>query len=275
MTGQVFAGSVRRTLAILGAVFVFLGLAGVAPAGIITWGTPTTVSGDSDVDTTGTLLYAYNIGTSSVTATTVNGVTFAAFAFPGVNDGSATVTVDSVNFTESPAILHSYDASTLGTNALPFGGLSPAYKTMLSTGGTAMQDATITATFGGLTVGHQYRLQWWTSNPKNGLGYFSETFATTTAGSGGNQVTLDSNSTNSDGGFGQFVIGTFTADATSQTFTLDSPAGNTSPLINGFQVRVVSAPVPEIDPAGMVSVLALVTGALGLLERRRLKAKAA
>jgi len=35
------------------------------------------------------------------------------------------------------------------------------------------------------------------------------------------------------------------------------------------------APVPEIDPAGMGSVLALVTGALGLLERRRLKAKVA
>jgi hypothetical protein len=33
--------------------------------------------------------------------------------------------------------------------------------------------------------------------------------------------------------------------------------------------------VPEIDPAGMGSVLALVTGALGLLERRRLKAKVA
>jgi hypothetical protein len=31
------------------------------------------------------------------------------------------------------------------------------------------------------------------------------------------------------------------------------------------------APVPEIDPAGMGSVLALVTGTLGLLERRRLK----
>ena len=35
------------------------------------------------------------------------------------------------------------------------------------------------------------------------------------------------------------------------------------------------APVPEIDPAGMGSVLALVTGALGLLERRRMKAKLA
>lgn len=30
--------------------------------------------------------------------------------------------------------------------------------------------------------------------------------------------------------------------------------------------------VPEIDPSGMASVIALVTGALGLLERRRLKA---
>jgi hypothetical protein len=33
--------------------------------------------------------------------------------------------------------------------------------------------------------------------------------------------------------------------------------------------------VPEIDPAGMGSVLALVTGALGFIERRRLKAKLA
>jgi hypothetical protein len=34
----------------------------------------------------------------------------------------------------------------------------------------------------------------------------------------------------------------------------------------------ISLSVPEIDPAGMGSVLALITGALGLLERRRLKA---
>ena len=38
---------------------------------------------------------------------------------------------------------------------------------------------------------------------------------------------------------------------------------------------VVALSVPEIDPAGMGSVLALVTGALGLLERRRLKVKLA
>ena len=45
------------------------------------------------------------------------------------------------------------------------------------------------------------------------------------------------------------------------------PIGQSSQRITG----ALSA-VPEIDPAGMGSVLALVTGALGLLERRRLKA---
>jgi len=44
----------------------------------------------------------------------------------------------------------------------------------------------------------------------------------------------------------------------SETLTADSPSC-----------------VPEIDPAGMSSVLALVTGALGLLERRRLKGRLA
>jgi formylglycine-generating enzyme required for sulfatase activity len=47
---------------------------------------------------------------------------------------------------------------------------------------------------------------------------------------------------------------------------------------SGFRLaRSVSDPsaVPEIDPAGMGSVLALVTGALGLIERRRLKPKRA
>lgn len=38
----------------------------------------------------------------------------------------------------------------------------------------------------------------------------------------------------------------------------------------GLQITA-STPVPEIDPAGLGSVLALVTGALGLLERRRSK----
>ena len=46
---------------------------------------------------------------------------------------------------------------------------------------------------------------------------------------------------------------------------------------SGLSIATMSSPsgVPEIDPTGMGSVAALLTGALGLLERRRLKANAA
>lgn len=49
-------------------------------------------------------------------------------------------------------------------------------------------------------------------------------------------------------------------------------AGQSSVSLSGSSLVLNiqgSAPVPEIDPAGMGSVLALVTGTLGLLERRR------
>jgi formylglycine-generating enzyme required for sulfatase activity len=51
------------------------------------------------------------------------------------------------------------------------------------------------------------------------------------------------------------------------------PAGQQQNGLNGFRLASpLSGPsgVPEIDPAGLGSVLALVTGALGLLERRRI-----
>jgi len=44
---------------------------------------------------------------------------------------------------------------------------------------------------------------------------------------------------------------------------------------NSLAISYSPAAVPEIDPAGMGAVLALVTGALGLLERRRLKVRLA
>ncbi|MSR25471.1 MAG: hypothetical protein EXS06_00415 [Planctomycetaceae bacterium] len=60
-----------------------------------------------------------------------------------------------------------------------------------------------------------------------------------------------------------------------------APSGNIVVYVNSQGGRinlggvtvsaVTTSAVPEIDPAGLGSVLALVTGALGLLERRRLK----
>lgn len=61
----------------------------------------------------------------------------------------------------------------------------------------------------------------------------------------------------------------FFADNSGQTGLLDD---NDEALVVPFStlsLSPASAGVPEIDPAGMGSVLALVTGALSLLERRR------
>ena len=53
-----------------------------------------------------------------------------------------------------------------------------------------------------------------------------------------------------------------------ETGLLSGPGGLSGARLRNLYVLSI---VPEIDPAGMGSVLAMVTGALGLLERRRLK----
>ena len=75
-----------------------------------------------------------------------------------------------------------------------------------------------------------------------------------------------------------------TTDATSQfgdygfaALSMDGGASYSNVLFTAVapQGNAPAVGVPEIDPAGFGSVAALVTGALGLIERRRLKAKAA
>jgi len=240
-----------------------------ARAGQIAWETPQGIASDGDVLTTGSLVYAYNIGdagpTGAVSATTVNGVTFAAFGVP--RGGVQSVTVGHLTLTESPYDLYPYDS--FGSTSAPYSGLSTAYKTLLDQAVSASAPGTITVTLGGLTNAQAYSVQWWTNDS-------SLTYGSLTTASGVSSVTLDPNTTDTVGGLGQYVIGSFTASGTTQSFTLTGSAGHDPnfdfPMISGLQVRTASAPVPEIGPAGLGSVLALVTGALGLLERRRKRA---
>ena len=57
-------------------------------AALITWGSATTISGDTDVSTSGTLVGAFNIGGTGVPSTTVNGVTFQSFAVGSTTGGT-------------------------------------------------------------------------------------------------------------------------------------------------------------------------------------------
>lgn len=69
-------------------------------------------------------------------------------------------------------------------------------------------------------------------------------------------------------------VSAFTSDSGGVTYPTSAgdlvftPSTNPNGPVT-FNAVIGSAGVPEIDPAGLGSVLALVTGALGLLERRR------
>jgi hypothetical protein len=91
----------RLTQSIASAFFLaacFVALASVRPASAasITWGSAQNITGDSNIMTTGSFIYAYNFGPDSVTAT-INGVTFSGRAvgtsLPSVNFGDGTISV--------------------------------------------------------------------------------------------------------------------------------------------------------------------------------------
>jgi hypothetical protein len=239
--------------------------AGPPPAANITWGSAQNITGDSDVSTLGTLLYAYNAGGSGVSSATVNGVTFSTYVFPFYGSTSTTTT-GNVTFTESPDFLSSYN--NLGPDSAPFSNLSPSYQTLLSSGGSAGLADTITGTFGGLTAGNDYLIQWWSNDSASTFGgVFVQTQASQIGGN--STVTLDSNLSNSVGELGQYAIGTFTATSSSVAFNLNSVTG--LPLINAFQVRdVTSAAVPE--PGQVAASLLLLFGIGGYVWLKRRKA---
>lgn len=241
----------------LGSILLLLcacaGIDSLAGAATITWGTPQTISGDSDVSTVGTLVYAYNFGPffgpATVVSSTVNGITFE--AFPITHPTS--VTVGSVTISESPANLIGFNVLSVTGS---YGALSPAYRAVLNGGAGAGFPDTVTLSLGGLSAGQQYLFQWWASNAAN------IPPVTTVTGSATSLVTLDSNFTDTDGGLGQFVTGTFTADGTTQSIAFTG-AGQ-SPLINAFQIRAV----PE--PSTYVMALAgLACGGCAMRRRKR------
>jgi hypothetical protein len=234
------------------------------PVAPITWEPAKNITGDSDVSTLGTLLYAYNIGAAGVASTTVNGVHFSSFAFPP-DQSNQTVTVGDLTFTENPGLLIS--SNLLSSVSGNFSSLSSDYQTLLGTGGSADQGGTIGATLGGLTVGQNYLIQWWSNDSALLYGGF---FAQTEASQDGNPstVTLDSNLPNSMGGLGQYAIGTFTATDSFVNFNLNGIGG--LPLINAFQIRdVTSAAVPE--PGQVAASLLLLAGIGGYVWLKRRK----
>ena len=232
-------------------------------AALMTWQTPVTISGDSDVSTVGTLDRAYLLGGAygvTTAAATANGVTFQPFqgwTNHGFGPVRQTWTVGQTTLGDSSGSLY-LDGGTNTSASAPFANLSSSYQSILAN--EAFNDnadwsllSPLKLTLNGLTIGQEYLFETWVSDPRAASGSRSERVTSGGALSG----VLYFNASASDGGLGQYLIGTFTADATSQVVTYSAYVGGLA-QVNAFQLRSVSTPEP-----GTLGLLA--TGLMGLL----------
>jgi fibronectin-binding autotransporter adhesin len=192
-------------------------LSPAAYAATINFAAPQDCTADTDVLSTGLLRYAY---TWNNTARTVNGVNFVVAGTSATTPNGGNVSLSGFNTVNQTAFT---------STAAPFTNLSAAYKGMLlgsvfTTGNTAA-----TATLNNLTPGASYIVQIWCSDPRAA----TATRATTVT-SGMNTTPLDYNVGNVGGGVGQSVVGSFIADASTQSFTVSGGASN---QINALQLR--------------------------------------
>lgn len=211
-----------------------------ANAANIIWQTPTTISGASDVNTTGTFFGSWAPGNDYGSPNRsddhpVNGVTFAAygtgtnFAFSGEN-----TSMDRHNGFASP---NTPDAS---------------YNYLLTVSMFNWNQTPLTVSWDNMTPGYTYLLQAWVNDGRTGANAFSSTFT------GGINVSDPVNGGSGVVGTpGQFIIGTFVADAATQSFTM-SPGI----MMNLVQVRTIA--VPEPSALGLLAI-----GVIGICGFRR------
>ena len=189
-----------------------------ASADVVTWGAAQNTSAPGDVSTNGRLVEAINLVGSSLVpgSTTVNGVFF-------TNDDTLLSEASTDDFLAEDAT--GDDAYDALIGSLDYGG-GPS--TSIEVGS------------GNLIVGARYEIQLWYTDLRG----LAANFAMTYGDGNGNTVTLDANT----GGFGQFALGTFTADATTQTLTLVT-SGFGNGHLNAYQIRAL-VPVEIIHTEG-------------------------
>jgi hypothetical protein len=232
---------------ILVALLGILGVTYTADAGKITWSGQSLITGDSDVSTQGSLVYAYSLGDNMTPV--VNGVSFA----PAVsNNGSP-----NYDYSDSNVLLHNY-IQFIGFGAPSTVASGSQYASLLNSAGYAPNAGNDMVFTLNVTPGQSYLLQLW-ANDARGAHVGSIETATDLSGGAAGGLTIAEAYTTGFGG--TFISGTFTADSSSEIVTIDGSVDEQQ--INAFQLRNIT-PTPE--PA---SGLLFAIGLAGLAVRRR------
>lgn len=210
-----------------------------ARGAVITWQDVQTIATDTDVlkGSKGTV-YAYylNNNHSLVNPIVVNTVSFKPLfgaygpdvASASSGDGNLTLTTSSGNLV---------NAAVVGAPTVGFSG-SANYASILS--GCIYGDGQpLVLTLGNLSPGTPYAVQLWAEDPRESYRYVQA--SSTDAGSGGSGV-LIYDVPHVWGGVGQYVIGTFTANSTTQRIQLSTPYGDPYPAINALSLQDLTIP---------------------------------
>ena len=168
------------------------------------------ITGNSDVSTNGTSVFALNGTIDTGQTTTVNGVNFVQ---------SSLINAESQSQLQSPGA-ESLTTTIVNDNASAFetGGLGSIGQIIQSGWWGADTGNTATATLEGLQVGETYEVQIFANDARSNRhdGYITRLGD----GQGGFGVDLELNNQPNGGRAGYFAIGTFTADTTTQSFEL-------------------------------------------------------
>ncbi|MFC5051254.1 PEP-CTERM sorting domain-containing protein [Rubritalea spongiae] len=204
--------------------------AGATQAATITWTGFKTTGDPTDVLNAGTTVEAFN----------------------ATND-TGNVTVNGVTFTNTDTLL----SNGAGPFFTDFTSSDPGYQALLETTDFAPNTgATFTRSFSGLTTGQEYAIQYWfVANNVTTRTMTVTASGTSTTGSGDLILNANGNGTDLNS-----AIGTFTADAATQDFTIISSANGVR--ITALQLRAV----PEPSSAALLSI-----GGLSLIMRRAKK----
>jgi hypothetical protein len=248
---EVTMKAIRTMVSVLTLLGVIGLVAQTASAATITWGTVQNITGVSDVLKDGTGVVAVNCGGAT---TTVNGVSFTGAAKASNSPTGVTGTFSSGG---------NYNS----TNSGLYSALPTEYQNLVK--GSWYQWSTTAAnpyasfTVSGLTSGTQYAIQIWLNDSRTDSNNYytrTSTLSGISAADTTDTVMLKASlysSTSTTTNLGQYVIGTFTADATgSETIYVTGAGVSPSAQINAFQVRAVPEPS---------TILLLASGIVGLL----------